>query len=99
MQKLRPTKVKIDANDAYHLCELYYKEEPKPYKKHGVQLLNLRNLRNISYNKDSFTLHSLIDQIFPNYRGVFRGLYQKYLCLIYFPTPELVLRHFFVVFG
>ncbi|WP_144481373.1 transposase, partial [Cytobacillus oceanisediminis] len=32
-------KVKTDAIDAYHLCELYYKEELEPYKKRGVQLL------------------------------------------------------------
>ena len=37
-------KVKTDAIDAYHLCELYYKEELEPYKKRGIQLLNLRNL-------------------------------------------------------
>ncbi|MFD1608403.1 IS110 family transposase, partial [Oceanobacillus luteolus] len=37
-------KVKTDAVDAYLLCELYYKEDLEPYKKRGVQLLNLRNL-------------------------------------------------------
>ncbi|MDQ0154233.1 transposase [Robertmurraya andreesenii] len=37
-------KVKTDAVDAYLLCELYYKEELEPYKKRGIQLLNLRNL-------------------------------------------------------
>nr|WP_276208254.1 transposase [Gracilibacillus sp. YIM 98692] len=37
-------KVKTDAIDAVHLCELYYKEELDPYKKRGIQLLNLRNL-------------------------------------------------------
>ncbi|PAE31238.1 IS110 family transposase, partial [Bacillus sp. 7884-1] len=37
-------KVKTDAVDAYLLCELFYKEELEPYKKRGVQLLNLRNL-------------------------------------------------------
>ena len=37
-------KVKTDAVDAYHLCELFYKEELEPYKKRGIQLLNLRNL-------------------------------------------------------
>jgi transposase len=28
-------KVKTDAMDAFHLCELYYKEELEPYKKGG----------------------------------------------------------------
>ncbi|RST56899.1 IS110 family transposase, partial [Siminovitchia terrae] len=37
-------KVKTDLIDANHLCELYYKEELEPYKKRGIQLLNLRNL-------------------------------------------------------
>jgi transposase len=37
-------KVKTDAIDAYRLCELYYKEDLEPYKKRGIQLLNLRNL-------------------------------------------------------
>ncbi len=36
-------KVKTDAIDAYRLCGLYYKEEFAPYKKRGVQLLNLRS--------------------------------------------------------
>lgn len=35
--------VKTDAVDGYLLCELFYKEELEPYKKRGVQLLNLRN--------------------------------------------------------
>lgn len=29
-------KVKTDAIDAYHLCELFYKEELEPYKKRGT---------------------------------------------------------------
>ncbi|MFF5815370.1 transposase, partial [Peribacillus butanolivorans] len=37
-------KVKTDIIDARHLCELYYKEDLEPYKKRGIQLLNLRNL-------------------------------------------------------
>src|SRR6476620_4074832 len=37
-------KVKTDKIDAYHLCELYYKEDLEPYKKRGINLLNLRNL-------------------------------------------------------
>ena len=31
-------KVKTDAVDAYHLCELFYKEGLEPYKKRGIQL-------------------------------------------------------------
>jgi transposase len=38
-------KVKTDIIDANHLCELYYKEDLEPYKKCGIQLMNLRILR------------------------------------------------------
>jgi transposase len=34
-------RVKTDVIDAYHLCELYYKEDLEPYKKRGIQLLTL----------------------------------------------------------
>jgi transposase len=76
-------KVKTDAIDAYHLCELYYKEELKPYKKRGIQLLNLRNL---TRQQESITgisaqtklqFQSILDQVFPEYRGVFGDLYSK----------------------
>lgn len=74
-------KVKTDAVDAYHLCELFYKEELEPYKKRGIQLLNLRNLTRQQENiaeisaKTKIQLHSLVDQVFPEYRGVFGSLY------------------------
>lgn len=35
---------KTDIIDARHLCELYYKEDLEPYKKRGIQIMNLRNL-------------------------------------------------------
>ncbi|ADC51991.1 transposase IS116/IS110/IS902 family protein (plasmid) [Alkalihalophilus pseudofirmus OF4] len=93
-------KVKTDAVDAYHLCELYYKEELEPYKKRGIQLLNLRNLTRqqetiaeVSANT-KLQLHSLLDQVFPEYRGVFGSLYSKVslLTLQAFPTSEAVLQ-------
>ncbi|RID81389.1 IS110 family transposase, partial [Mesobacillus zeae] len=93
-------KVKTDAVDAYHLCELYYKEDLEPYKKRGIQLLNLRNLTRqqetiaeISANI-KLQLHSLLDQVFPEYRGVFGSLYSKVslLTLRSFPTSEAVLN-------
>jgi transposase len=74
-------KVKTDAVDAYHLCELFYKEELEPYKKRGVQLLNLRNLTRQHENitgvliQTKLQFHSLLDQVFPEYRGVFGDLY------------------------
>lgn len=92
-------KVKTDAIDAYHLCELFYKEELEPYKKRGVQLLNLRNLTRQQESiaeisaKTKLQLHSLLDQVFPEYRGVFGSLYSKVslLTLLAFPTSEAVL--------
>ncbi|MCM3358043.1 IS110 family transposase [Psychrobacillus sp. MER TA 171] len=92
-------KVKTDAIDAYHLCELYYKEELEPYKKRGIQLLNLRNLTRQQESiaemaaKTKLQLHSLIDQVFPEFRGVFGSLYSKIslLTLLAFPTSESVL--------
>ncbi len=93
-------KVKTDAVDAYHLCELFYKEELEPYKKRGIQLLNLRNLTRQQESiaeisaKTKLQLHSLMDQVFPEYRGVFGSLYSKVslLTLLEFPTSEAVLK-------
>ncbi|MFD5854309.1 IS110 family transposase [Cytobacillus pseudoceanisediminis] len=92
-------KVKTDAADAYHLCELFYKEDLEPYKKRGIHLLNLRNLTRQQENlaeitaKTKIQLHTLLDQVFPEYRGVFGSLYSKVslLTLLEFPTSEAVL--------
>ncbi len=92
-------KVKTDAIDAYHLCELFYKEELEPYKKRGIQLLNLRNLTRQQESiaevsaQTKIQLHTLLDQVFPEYRGVFGSLYSKVslLTLLAFPTSEVVL--------
>jgi len=92
-------KVKTDAIDAYHLCELYYKEELEPYKKRGVQLLNLRNLTrqhdHLTGISSQAKLHflAILDQVFPEYRGVFGDLYSNVslLTLLEFPSSEAVL--------
>lgn len=69
-------KVKTDAVDAYHLCVLFYKEKLEPYKKRDSQLLNLRNLTREQESivdisaKTKIQLHSLLDQVIPEYRGV-----------------------------
>lgn len=93
-------KVKTDAVDAYHLCELFYKEELKPYKKRGVQLLNLRNLTRQHENitgvliQTKLQFQSLLDQVFPEYRGVFGDLYSvvSLLTLSEFPSSEDILE-------
>ncbi|QGH32787.1 IS110 family transposase [Gracilibacillus salitolerans] len=74
-------KVKTDAVDAYLLCELYYKEDLEPYKRRGVRLLNLRNLtrqhENITGNfiQTKLQFQAVLEQVFPEYRGVFGELY------------------------
>ncbi|MCM3742467.1 IS110 family transposase [Oceanobacillus luteolus] len=92
-------KVKTDVVDARHLCELYYKEELEPQKKRGIQLLNLRNLtrqhENITnlYVQTKLQFHSVLDQVFPEYRGVFGDLYStvSLLILLNYPTSKDVL--------
>ena len=81
-------KVKTDAIDAYRLCELYYKEDLEPYKKRGIQLLNLRNLtrqhENITgiYVQTKLQFQAVLDQIFPEYKGVFGDLYSVVSLLV-----------------
>ena len=92
-------KVKTDAVDAYHLCELYYKEELEPYKKRGIRLLNLRNLTrqhaNITeiYVQTKLQFQAVLDQVFPEYKGVFGELYSvvSLLTLQKYPTSKDIL--------
>ena len=93
-------KVKTDIIDAYHLCELYYKEDLEPYKQRGIQLLNLRNLtrqhENITgmFVQTKLQFQAVLDQVFPEYCGVFGSLYSdvSLLTLQVFPTSEEVLE-------
>ncbi|MBZ5753911.1 MULTISPECIES: IS110 family transposase [Metabacillus] len=93
-------KVKTDAVDAYLLCELYYKEELEPYKKRGIQLLNLRNLTRQHENitgvmiQTKLQFQAILDQVFPEYRGVFGDLYSvvSLLTLQEFPSSEDILK-------
>jgi transposase len=56
-------------------------EELEPYKKRGIQLLNLRNLTRQHENitelhvQAILQFQSLLDQVFPEYKGVFGSLY------------------------
>ena len=93
-------KVKTDAVDAYLLCELFYKEDLEPYKKRGVQLLNLRNLTRQHENitgvliQTKLKFQAILDQVFPEYRGVFGDLYSvvSLLTLSEFPSSEDILE-------
>ncbi|MEH7393466.1 IS110 family transposase [Bacillus sp. JJ1474] len=93
-------KVKTDIIDANHLCELYYKEDLEPYKKRGIQLLNLRNLTRQHDNITEIVVQTklqflaVLDQVFPEYSKVFGSLYSdvSLLTLQAFPTSEEVLK-------
>ncbi|CRK84548.1 transposase IS116/IS110/IS902 family protein [Neobacillus massiliamazoniensis] len=92
-------KVKTDIIDANHLCELYFKEDLEPYKKRGIQLLNLRNLTRQHENltgifvQAKLQFQAVLDEVFPEYRGVFGDLYSvvSLLTLLEYPTSNDVL--------
>jgi transposase len=92
-------KVKTDLIDAHHLCELYYKEDLEPYKQRGIQLLNLRNLTRQHENitgmavQTKLQFQAVLDQVFPEYCGVFGDLYSNVslLTLQAFPNSEEIL--------
>jgi len=75
--------VKTDKADAYHLGELYYKEDLEIYQRKTEKALNLRLLtRQHSALTDSYVQIKLqfqvaLDQIFPEYHHVFSDLYGK----------------------
>jgi transposase len=77
-------KVKTDIIDANHLCELYYKEDLEPYKKRGIQLLNLCNLTRQHDNitgivvQTKLQFQAVLDQVFPEYSKVFGSLYSDF---------------------
>lgn len=78
---------------------MFYKEDLEPYKQRGIQLLNLRNLtrqhENITgmYVQTKLQFQSVLDQVFPEYCGVFGDLYSdvSLLSLQTFPTSAEVL--------
>lgn len=92
-------KVKTDAIDASHLCELYYKEDLEPYHKKSVQVLNLRNLTRQhdaitgSYVQMKLQFQTVLDQLFPEYKNVFGDTYSRVSLetLLVYPTAEMVL--------
>jgi hypothetical protein len=100
LRKSQLRKVKMDAADAFLLGELYYKEEFEPYKKRGVQLLNLRYLTR-QYESLSkmcvqtkLQFQAVLDQVFPAYKGVFGAMYSG-ISLRFssgFPTSYSVLQ-------
>jgi transposase len=93
-------KVKSDPADARHLCELYYKEDLETFHRKNVQTMNLRNL---SRQHDSLTrnyvqlklqFQTILDKVFPEYKGVFGNLYSpiSLKTLLLYPTSDIVLN-------
>jgi hypothetical protein len=78
---------------------LYYKEDFEPHKNRGIQLLDLRNLSRQQeivtnmYVEAKLQFHTILDQVFPEYRKVFGDLYSKVslLMLKEYSTSEDVL--------
>ncbi|MFJ8072313.1 IS110 family transposase [Peribacillus sp. NPDC096447] len=91
-------KVKTDAIDAYQLCVLYYNEDFDPHKIRGIQLLNLRNLSRQQeivtnmYVEAKLQFHTILDQVFPEYRKVFGDLYSRVSLLILKEYPTSVIE-------
>ncbi|MGG3575040.1 IS110 family transposase [Bacillus gobiensis] len=90
-------KVKTDAIDAFHLGELYYKNEDlKPFQKKSIRMMNLRNLTRQhdsltgTYVQTKLQFLTILDQVFPEYRKVFGALYSptSLATLLQFQTPQ-----------
>ncbi|NQX60601.1 IS110 family transposase [Paenibacillus qinlingensis] len=99
-KKTNLRRVKTDAADAYQLWTLFYKEEFEPYKKRGQHLMNLRYLTRQYesltgiYVQAKLQFQSILDQVFPEYHGVFGDLYSKVSLrfLALHPTSKEVLE-------
>jgi transposase len=82
-KKTNLRRVKTDAADAYQLGVLFYKEEFEPLKKRGQHLMNLRYLTRQyesltgMYVQAKLQFQAILDQVFPEYHGVFGDLYSK----------------------
>ncbi|BBH24062.1 IS110 family transposase [Paenibacillus baekrokdamisoli] len=98
-KKSQLRKVKTDVADAYQLGEMFYKEELEPYKKRGQYLMNLRYLTRQyesltgMYVQAKLQFQAVLDQVFPEYHGVFGDLYSKVSLrfLALYPTSQSVL--------
>ena len=79
---------------------MFYKEELEPYKKRGIQLLNLRNLTRQHENitgvmiQTKLQFQAVLEQVFPEYKGVFGDLYSvvSLLTLSEFSSSEDILK-------
>jgi transposase len=98
-KKMNLRKVQTDVADAYQLGEMFYKEELEPYKKRGQYLMNLRYMTRQHesltemYVQVKLQFQAVLDQVFPEYHGVFGDLYSKVSLrfLAQYPTSQSVL--------
>lgn len=99
-KKTNLRRLKTDAADAQLLGALFYKEEFEPYKKRGQHLMNLRYLTRQHesltgmYVQAKLQFQAILDQVFPEYHGVFGDLYSKVSLrfLALHPTSKEVLE-------
>lgn len=76
-------KVKTDAIDAWHLAEMYYRDEVTPHRKWEEDILELQHLtRQHEFVTGMFVqaklnARALVDQVFPDFTTVFRYLFSK----------------------
>jgi transposase len=99
-KKTNLRRLKTDAADAHLLGTLFYKEEFEPYKKRGQHLMNLRYLTRQHesltgmYVQVKLQFQAILDQVFPEYHGVFGDLYSKVSLrfLALHPTSKEVLE-------
>ncbi len=99
-KKAHLRKVKTDVIDAFHLGDLYYKEDFEPYKQQAIQLLNLKHLTRqhgaltATYVQTKLQFQAVLDQIFPHYVGAFGNLFSNasLTILLAYPTPQSVME-------
>ena len=99
-KKTNLRRLKTDAADAHLLGALFYKEEFEPFKKRGQHLMNLRYLTRQHesltgmYVQAKLQFQAILDQVFPEYHGVFGDLYSKVSLrfLALHPTSKEVLE-------
>ena len=96
-KKMSLRKVKTDAIDAFRLGELYYLyDDLQPFKKKTVKIMNLRNLTRQhdaltgTYVQIKLQFHTVLDQVFPEYKTAFGDLYSptSLRTLLHYPTPQ-----------
>jgi transposase len=100
LRKASLRKVKTDAQDAFQLAELFYKEEFEPCRLRSEQMYSLRMLtRYYEATSDAYVqlklrFRTLVDQVFPLYAGVFHDLFSKTALELFklYPSPQDVMQ-------